>query len=181
METLIKGEALKIARFLIVGGGCALLDCSIVWALGFFLPPLAAVSAGYLAGVSCHFVLNKFWVFRCRRSDYGRQLAQYGLNAVCCWLLTLTAVHFCLGTLTTNLLVAKLFALPPATALGFCILHGLVFRKRSPASTATDVMPEPIRLNPSVTVQWTRGDALLGRTSRGNGAYRARDLAPRKG
>lgn len=149
MEKLLKGEALKIARFLIVGGSCALLDCSIVWALGRFLPPLTAVTAGYLAGVSCHFILNKFWVFRCRRSDYGCQLAQYGLNAVCCWLLTLGAVRFCLGTITANLLVAKLIALPPATVLGFCILHGLVFRKQSPASVYNDAMQVPVLLNPS--------------------------------
>lgn len=100
--------------------------------LSSYFAQLVAVSAGYLAGVGCHFFLNKFWVFRCRRSDYGWQLAQYGLNAVGCWLITLAAVHFCLGTFTPNLLVAKLFALPPATALGFCVLHGMVFRERSP-------------------------------------------------
>jgi putative flippase GtrA len=138
METLTKREAgLKLARFLATGGGCAVLDCSLVWVLGFFLPPLVAVSAGYLAGVSCHFVLNKFWVFRCRRSDYGRQLTQYGLNAGCCWVMTVAAVHFCLKTFTTNLLLAKLFALPPATAVGFCVLRGVVFRERSPAGACT--------------------------------------------
>lgn len=117
-------------RFLAVGSTVAAVDFLLVWVLHFFLRPLVAVSIAYLAAVVCHFVLNKFWVFRCRRSDYGKQLVQYGLNVFCCWLVTVVIVRLCLHTFTGNILVAKLCAIPPATVLGFLGLQLMVFRHR---------------------------------------------------
>jgi putative flippase GtrA len=118
-------------RFLTVGGTVAVIDFSLVWLLHFFLRPLVAVSIAYLTGVTCHFLLNKFWVFRCRRSDYGKQLVQYGFNVFCCWLVTIAIVRLCLNTFTNNILVAKLCAIPPATLLGFLGLQLMVFRHKA--------------------------------------------------
>gem|GEM_PF-587602 len=129
-----QARALRVIRFLAVGGTVAAVDFSLVWLLHFFLRPLVAVSIAYLTAVVCHFLLNKFWVFRCRRSDYGKQLAQYGLNVFFCWLVTVVIVRLCLNTFTTNILVAKLCAIAPATALGFLGLQLMVFRHR-PART----------------------------------------------
>ena len=130
MGVISRDRALRVIRFLTVGGTVAAVDFSLVWVLHFFLQPLVAVSIAYLTGVTCHFLLNKFWVFRCRRSDYGKQLAQYGLNVFCCWLVTIAIVRLCLNTFTTNILIAKLCAIPPATLLGFLGLQLMVFRRR---------------------------------------------------
>ena len=130
MGVISRDRALRVIRFLTVGSTVAAIDFSLVWLLHLFLRPLVAVSIAYLAAVMCHFLLNKFWVFRCRRSDYGKQLLQYGLNVFCCWLVTIAIVRFCLNTFTTNILVAKLCAIPPATLLGFLGLQLMVFRHR---------------------------------------------------
>jgi putative flippase GtrA len=119
----------RLLRFCAVGGTVAVVDFSTVWLLSHLLHPLAAVSVAYFIGVSCHFLLNKFWVFRCRRSDYVRQLMQYLTVVLFSWLTTVAVVHLCLSTLTENVLIAKLFAVPPATLVGFVLMQFFVFRK----------------------------------------------------
>jgi len=128
MGVISQERTFRVVRFLTVGGTVAVIDFSLVWILHFFLPPLVAVSFAYLAAVACHFTLNKFWVFRCRRSDYGKQLVQYGVNVLVCWLVTISMVKLCLSTFTTNVLIAKACAIPPATLLGFLSLQLVVFR-----------------------------------------------------
>jgi putative flippase GtrA len=113
----------------VVGGTVAVVDFTAVWLLGHLLQPLAAVSIAYFVGVTCHFLLNKFWVFRCRRSDYVRQLMKYLTVVLSSWLTTLLTVQLCLSTVTHNILLAKLFAVPPATLVGFVLMQFFVFRK----------------------------------------------------
>jgi putative flippase GtrA len=124
----------RLVRFCVVGGTVAVVDFSTVWLLSHFLQPLISVSIAYFVGVTCHFLLNKFWVFQCRRSDYGRQLMQYLTVVLSSWLTTVTIVHLCLSTVTHNILIAKLFAVPPATLVAFVLMQLFVFRKsHSPA------------------------------------------------
>jgi putative flippase GtrA len=142
MGVISQEKVFRVFRFLTVGGTVAVIDFSLVWLLHLFMSPLVAVSIAYVTGVTCHFLLNKFWVFRCQRSDYGKQLAQYGANVFCCWLITIGMVHLCLTTFTTNILVAKLCAIPPATLLGFVSLQLMVFRHTAPQRPEE---PEPSR------------------------------------
>ena len=69
------------------------------------------------------------WVFQCRRSDYIRQLLEYAAVVIASWTTTIVIVHFSLVSLTTNLLVAKLLAVPPATLVAFLLMQFLVFRR----------------------------------------------------
>src|SRR5260370_41790013 len=94
-----------------------------------FLQPLVAVTIAYCIVVTCHFFLNKFWVFRCRRSDYLRQVLQYSIVVGSSWLITLRVVHVCLSTFTSNVLIAKLCAIPCATLIGFLLMQMFVFRR----------------------------------------------------
>lgn len=119
----------RFVRFCVVGGTVAVVDFSTVWFLSHILQPLVAVSIAYFIGVTCHFLLNKFWVFRCRRSDYVRQLMQYLTVVLSSWLTTVATVQLCLSTITHNILVAKLFAVPPATLVAFLLMQFFVFRK----------------------------------------------------
>jgi putative flippase GtrA len=112
-----------------VGTAVAAIDFGLVWLLRSRLPPLVAISVAYFTAVSCHFLLNKMWVFRCRRSDYIRQLIQYSAVVVASWATTVSIVHFCLSNITSNLLIAKLFAVPPATLIAFLLMQLFVFRR----------------------------------------------------
>jgi putative flippase GtrA len=119
----------RFLRFCLVGATVAAIDFGLLWLLIGRIPPLVAVSIAYFTAVCCHFLLNKMWVFRCRRSDYIRQLMQYSTVVVASWLTTITIVHLCLSSFTTNVLIAKLFAVPPATLVAFLLMQFFVFRK----------------------------------------------------
>ena len=119
----------RVLRFCTVGAAVAAIDFGLVWFLRGRLPPLIAVSVAYFTAVSCHFLLNKMWVFQCRRSDYIRQIIQYSAVVVASWLTTISIVHLCLSNITTNLLIAKLFAIPPATLIAFLLMRLFVFRR----------------------------------------------------
>ena len=134
MGMISQEKVFRVFRFLTVGGTVTLLDFSLTWLLHLFLPALVAVSIAYVTAITCHFLLNKFWVFRCQRSDHGKQLLQYGVNVFCAWLVMINIVRFCLATFTTNILVAKAVAVPPVTVFGFLYLQLVVFRHRPPSS-----------------------------------------------
>jgi putative flippase GtrA len=120
-----------------VGVTVASIDFGLVWLLSGRLPPLVAVSIAYLIAVCCHFLMNKMWVFQCKRNDYIRQLAQYCAVVVASWSTTLAIVHLCLSNFTNNVLIAKLFALPPATLVAFLLMQLLVFRSQSKSAPET--------------------------------------------
>jgi putative flippase GtrA len=105
------------------------IDLGLVWLLSGLVRPLVAVSIAYLSAVCCHFLLNKKWVFQCRRNDYFRQLIQYFAAVVASWATTITIVQLCLSSLTSNVLIAKLFAVPPATLVTFLLMRLFVFRR----------------------------------------------------
>jgi putative flippase GtrA len=139
---MITAERLfRFLRFCTVGATVASIDFGLLWLLSSRIPPLVAVSIAYLTGVCCHFLLNKMWVFRCRRSDYIRQLTQYSAVVIASWATTITIVHLCLSRFTSNVLIAKLFALPPATLVAFLLMQFFVFR--GPHKPALSEAPHP--------------------------------------
>jgi putative flippase GtrA len=121
----------RFLRFCVVGSTVASIDFGLVWILSGLTRPLVAASLVSFFSVFCHFLLNKMWVFRCRRSDYLRQLGQYCAVVFASWSTTITVVHLCLSGLTHNVLIAKLFALPPATLVAFILMQLFVFRRAS--------------------------------------------------
>jgi putative flippase GtrA len=132
-------QIFRFIRFCTVGTTVAAVDFSMVFVLSRFLPPLVAVTFAYFIGVTCHFLLNKFWVFRCQRSDYLRQLLQYSVVVGSSWLITLGVVQLCLTTFTSSVLIAKLCAIPCATVTGFLLMHTVVFKGSHRSSTELEI------------------------------------------
>src|SRR6201984_3811538 len=128
MGLLHREQIFRFLRFATVGASVAVIDFSSVAVLSRLLAPLVAVSIAYFIGVTCHFLLNKFWVFRCRRRDYAKQLLQYGAVTLNAWIITVVAVQVCLSTFTSNVLIAKLCAIPCATICNFLLMQMVVFR-----------------------------------------------------
>jgi putative flippase GtrA len=128
MELLSRDWIFRFVRFATVGGSVAVIDFSGVAFFSRFLPPLVAVTVAYFIAVCCHYLLNKFWVFRCRRKDYAKQLVQYGAVILNNWFITIVVVQVCLSTFTANVLIAKLCAIPCATMCNFLLMQMVVFR-----------------------------------------------------
>jgi putative flippase GtrA len=134
MDLLNRDRILRFMRFATVGATVAVIDFSGVAIFSRFLPPLVAVTIGYFIAVICHFLLNKYWVFRCRRKDYAKQMFLYGAVITNSWLVTIVVVHLCLSTFTSNVLIAKLFAIPCAMMCNFLLMQFVVFRAHQPAT-----------------------------------------------
>jgi putative flippase GtrA len=128
-DFLTRERVFRFMRFVTVGASVAIIDCSGVALFSRFFPPLLSVTFAYFIAVCCHFLLNKFWVFRCRRSDYLKQLFYYGVVIMNNWLITVIVVTVCLSTFTQNVLIAKLCAIPCATMCNFLLMQTIVFRK----------------------------------------------------
>ena len=122
---------MQLMRFGTVGGTVAVIDLSVVWTTSHFLPALVAVSLGYIIGVTCHFLLNKFWVFRCNSQQYRRQLALYLLHIALYWLMTMLIVSLVLSLTRASVVVARLVSIPPMTLFTFCFLRFVIFNKGS--------------------------------------------------
>jgi putative flippase GtrA len=135
-DLLNREKVLRFLRFAAVGATVAVIDFSSVAIFSGFLPPLIAVTIGYFIAVICHFLLNKYWVFRCRRKDHTKQVFLYGGVILNSWLITIVVVHLCLSTFTSNVLIAKLFAIPCATMWNFLLMQFVVFRAHRPATDA---------------------------------------------
>jgi putative flippase GtrA len=139
MDLLNRERIFRFVRFATVGASVAVIDFSCVAMLSRLLPPLVAVSIAYFIGVTCHFLLNKFWVFRCRRKDYAKQLVQYGGVILNNYVITLVVVQICLSTFTSNVLIAKLCAIPCATMCNFLLMQMIVFRSHRSTEQADEV------------------------------------------
>ncbi|MBV8174444.1 MAG: GtrA family protein [Verrucomicrobia bacterium] len=126
---------LQFIRFSTVGGSVAVIDLTLVWIASHLLPALVAVSLGYIIGVTCHFLLNKFWVFRCDSQQYRRQVALYLLQVALCWLMTMLIVSLVLSTSAASVVVARLISIPPTTLFTFCFLRFVVFGKKRRVTT----------------------------------------------
>ncbi len=115
-------------RFLLVGGGAAAVDYSVLWMLSQRLTQTEAFSIAYLTGVLTHFTLNKYWTFRCNRSDLARQILEYSGVVMITYLIQLTGFEFWIKAFHINLYLAKFLAIPPSTLAGFFLLKLHVFK-----------------------------------------------------
>ena len=127
----------RFLRFCAAGATVAIVDFGLAWTLSHVLTPIFAVSLGYFAAVTCHFLLNKLWVFNCQRRDYHRQLTWYGLTVIASWLITVTVDIAVLPLVSSNIIFAKLIALPPASIVAFVLMQVFVFRRPSKSAPET--------------------------------------------
>lgn len=123
----------RLVRFLTVGGCALLVDFGTLWLLSRRVIPTLAFSAAYLAGVTTHFTLNKFWTFQCARTDLLKQLSEYVTVMAITYLIQLTGFRLGLILFHEDLFLAKAVAVPPSTLVGFALLRARVFREAGEA------------------------------------------------
>lgn len=140
---------LQFVRFCAVGGSVAVIDLTVVWITSHLAPALMAVSLGYITGVTCHFLLNKFWVFRCNNQRYRRQLAWYLLHVALYWLMTMLIVSLVLSITAASVVVARVISIPPMMLFTFCFLRFVVFNKAG-------LSPRPLRRDACSTLSDAR-------------------------
>jgi putative flippase GtrA len=116
-----------------VGGMAAAVDVTALGLFRYVLAPTAAFSAAFAAGVVTHFLLNKYWTFRCARTDFLRQIAEYLLVVAINYAIQLVVFRGVLSAWPgVSVLIAKAAALPPGTVLGFFLFKKHVFKRHPP-------------------------------------------------
>lgn len=114
-------------RFCVVGGTVAVFNLGLLALCARFFRPNVSFLLAYLPSILLHFGLNKWWTFRCERSDMRRQLVQYlvvvGLNFAINFTLYNVALHW----LSSNALLANLLALPASMFVGYVLFSRHVF------------------------------------------------------
>lgn len=125
----------RLVRFAAVGALVAAVDFLAIWLLTFAVSRLTAVTIAYPIAVTGHFWLNRVWVFAAESIPVGVQIPRYILTVIICWLCTVGITALALSHLTPNVFLAKILALPCATALSFVLMRRFVFAPR-PASGA---------------------------------------------
>jgi putative flippase GtrA len=118
----------SFAKFCFVGALVAGVDFCALWMFHIFLPELLAVSLAYFVAVATHYALNKWWVFRAAVKVRAAEVVRYVLMVIVCWLCTVGVVWLALRLVSSNIFVAKLLAIPPATLLSFVLMRRFVFR-----------------------------------------------------
>ena len=129
-------DAKNLFRFCTVGGLVALVDLSLIWFFVHLMPRLAAVAVAYILAVTLHFWLNRSWVFAATHASAARQLRRYALTIAGCCVCTVAVTALSLATVTGNVFMAKILALPPTTLLAFFLMRRFVFRPASGAESA---------------------------------------------
>ena len=121
---------MRLGRFLVVGGTAAGVDFAVLSLLHFELVPTAAFSIAYASGVITHFLLNKYWTFRCVRTDLLRQVGEYLLVVLVNYILQLIVFRSVLSVWPAiSIYIAKAAAIPAGTVPGFFLFKKHVFRR----------------------------------------------------
>lgn len=117
----------RLLRFLVVGGGSALVQVAVLRALKARMGETFAFSISWVISTTTHYFANRFWALPSGRGDTVQQLGEYLVAVAISYVINLGAfkllrVKFKLGTTW-----ATLWAIPPSTVVVFLILNYRVF------------------------------------------------------
>src|SRR5688572_30694034 len=68
---------LRLLRFLVVGGGSALVQVAVLRMLRTRLGETVAFTISWAVSTTTHYFANRFWALPSTRDDTGRQLFEY--------------------------------------------------------------------------------------------------------
>lgn len=121
----------RFLRFLVVGGGSALVQLAVLWAAGPHLPENPAFVLSWVISTTTHYLANRFWALPSARHDSGRQLGEYLVTVALSLAINWAAFRLARQVLGLGPLLSALAAIPPSTVVVFLLLNFRVFRARS--------------------------------------------------
>lgn len=118
----------RLVRFLVVGGGTALVQVAVITVLKRLMNETAAFSLSWVMSTAVHYLANRFWALPSTRHDAGRQFSEYLLTIAVSYAINLVAYKVCREALGMSVEWATLWAIPPSTLVVFLLLNYHVFR-----------------------------------------------------
>ncbi len=126
-------EALRLLRFLVVGGGTLVVQLVVFGTLRQVVGETVAFSVSWVVSTTTHYFANRFWALPSARQDAGKQFGEYLFTIAVSYVINLGAFK-ALRWLEVPELWATALAVPPSTVAVFLLLNYRVFR--APAATA---------------------------------------------
>ena len=118
---------LRLARFLVVGAGSALVQLGVLRALKPKLGETWAFTASWVVSTLTHYLANRVWALPSARSDTTQQLGEYLFAVGVSYLINLGAFKLLRVRFKFSTTWATLCAIPPSTIVVFLILNFRVF------------------------------------------------------
>jgi putative flippase GtrA len=118
---------LRLLRFLIVGGGTALVQVAVLRTLKRWMSETWAFSLSWVVSTATHYVANRFWALPSTRGDTAQQFGEYLIAVALSYLINLGAFKLLRHRFKLSATWATLWAIPPSTIVVFLILNYRVF------------------------------------------------------
>lgn len=125
------GQLGRLVRFLVVGGGSALVQLGLMWLFSRIFPEKVSFSLSWVCSTATHYLANRCWALPSARADTGRQFVEYALTVALSYLINLGAFSVLRDGLGLGPYASTLLAIPPSTVVVFLLLNFRVFRARS--------------------------------------------------
>ena len=119
----------RLVRFLMVGGGSALVQVAVLKALKTSMNETIAFSISWLVSTTTHYLANRFWALPSTRSDVARQFGEYLVAVALSYVINLAAFKLLRHKFGLSATWATLWAIPPSTIVVFLLLNYRVFGK----------------------------------------------------
>ncbi len=120
----------RAVRFLVVGGGSALVQIVILGGLVGHVHDRVAFVLSWIASTMTHYLANRFWALPSARSDTRKQLGEYlfatGVSLFIQW----AVFELFYAAMGLDAMWSTVLAIPPSTVVVFLILNYRVFRAR---------------------------------------------------
>lgn len=118
----------RLLRFLVVGGGTALLQVAVIAVLKRFMGETLAFSISWVVSAGTHYLANRFWALPSARHDTAKQFGEYLFTLAVSYAINLGAFKLFREALGLGVEWATLLAIPPSTIVVFLLLNYRVFR-----------------------------------------------------
>jgi len=120
---------LRLMRFLVVGGGSAVVQLVVLRGLKSRLAETLAFSISWVVSTAVHYLANRFWALPSGRGDAVQQLGEYLFAVALSYCINLTAFKLLRHKVGLGTMWATALAIPPSTVVVFLLLNYRVFAK----------------------------------------------------
>ena len=118
---------LRLLRFLVVGGGSALVQVAVLRALKSRTGETIAFTVSWVVSTTTHYFANRFWALPSTRTDTGQQFGEYLVAVALSYLINLGMFKLLRHQFKLSATWAALWAVPPSTVVVFLLLNYRVF------------------------------------------------------
>ena len=118
---------LRLLRFLIVGGGTALVQVAVLRALKSRMSETLAFTISWVVSTTTHYLANRYWALPSGRGDAVQQFGEYLVAVAISYVINLGMFKLLGNHFKLSASWATLWAIPPSTIVVFLILNYRVF------------------------------------------------------